>query len=158
MKKEDCRKGMVVMFGEDNCRGVIVKVNPKLAKVSTLDPHLGRRPGMIWRVPYLLLSPVIGNEVGTEMAMRSFASPDDMAVKTWAGNQPKTDIPEVLDEEDDHILQAIHALYTKLENLDGKGRIRASGKIHLLFRSIGREVSKDSVERWMLERTSSSKN
>jgi hypothetical protein len=154
MKKEDCRKGLVVLFGEDNCRGVIVKVNPKMARVSTLDMHKGRRPGLIWRVPYAMLSPVVGTEVGTEMSMRSFASPDDVAVKTWAGNQPKTDIPERLDEEDYHILGAIHILYKKLEGLEGRERVRASEKIHLMFRSLGREVSKESVEKWTLERSS----
>lgn len=153
MKKEDCRKGLVVLFGDDNCRGVVVKINPKRAEVSTLDSHKGRRPGVIWRVPYAMLSPVVGDQVGTEMAMRSFANPDDKAVKTWASNQPDTDIPQKLDEEDYHILAAIHILYTKLENLEGRDRIRASGKIHLLFRSIGREVSKESVDRWVLERS-----
>jgi hypothetical protein len=152
MKKEDCRKGMVVLFGEDNCRGVIVKINPKLARVSTLDSHKGKRPGLVWRVPYSMLSPVIGNQVGTEMAMRSFASPDDVAVKTWASHRPNTDIPRKLEEEDYHILAAIHILYTKLERLDGRDRIHASSKIHLMFRAIGQEVSKESVEKWMLER------
>lgn len=152
MKKEDCRKGLVVLFGEDNCRGVIVKVNPKMAKVSTLDSHKGKRPGLVWRVPYPMLSPVIGTEVGTEMAMRSFANPNDSAVKTWASNQTPGGIPERLEEEDHHILGAIHILYTKLEGLEGRQRARVSEKIHLLFRSLGREVSKESVEKWMLER------
>lgn len=152
MKKEDCRKGLVVLFGEDNCRGVVIKVNPKLAKVSTLDSHKGRKPGLIWRVPYAMMSPIVGDQVGTEMAMRSFANPDDTAVKTWASHRPNTDIPEKLEEEDTHILEAIHVLYTKLEGLDGGDRTRASGKIHLLFRSIGREVSRESVEKWMRER------
>jgi len=142
-----------LLFGEDNCRGVIVKINPKMAKVSTLDGHKGRRPGLIWRVPYAMLSPVVGAEVGTEMAMRSFASPDNCAVKTWAGNQPKTDIPERLEEEDYHVLAAIHILYTKLEGLQGRDRVRASEKIYLMFRALGREVSKESVEKWTLERS-----
>lgn len=155
MKKEDCRKGMVVLFGEDNCRGVIIKVNPKMARVSTLDSHKGKKPGLTWRVPYAMLSPIVGgNEVGTEMAMRSFANPEDVAVKTWASHQPDTSIPERLESEDVHILEAIHSLYTKLEGLEGRDRINASSKIHLLFRSIGREVSKESVGKWMLERAS----
>ena len=153
MKKEDCRKGLVVMFGEENCRGVIVKINPKMAKVSTLDSYRGRRPGLIWRVPYARLSPVVGTEMRTEMAMRSFASPEEDAVKTWASHQPKTDIPERLEEEDYHILAAIHILYTKLEGLDGRDRMRTSGKIHLMFRAIGQEISKESVDRWTLERS-----
>lgn len=152
MKKEDCRKGLVVLFGEDNCRGVVIKVNPKLAKVSTLDSHKGRKPGLIWRVPYAMMSPVVGDQVGTEMAMRSFANPDDTAVKTWASHRPNTDIPEKLEEEDYHILSAIHILHTKLAGLELGDRAHVSGKIHLLFRSIGREVSKESVEKWMLER------
>ena len=152
MKKEDCRKGLVVLFGEDNCRGVIVKVNPKYARVSTLDSHKGKKSGLTWRVPYAMLSPVIGTEMGTEMAMRSFADPNDAAVKTWASNQTIGGIPERLEEEDHHILGAIHILYTKLERLEGRQRIRASEKIYLLFRSLGREVSKENVEKWMLER------
>ena len=154
MKKEDCRKGLVVLFGEDNCRGVIVKINPKMAKVSTLDSHRGKRPGLTWCVPYAMLSPVVGTEMGTEMAMRSFASPEDAAVKTWASHQPKTDIPERLEEEDYHILAAIHILYKKLEGIEGRDRVRTSEKIHLMFRAIGQEVSKESVEKWMLERSS----
>lgn len=153
MKKEDCRKGMVVLFGDDNCRGVVVKVNPKLARVSTLDPHKGRRPGLVWRVPYAMMSPVVTEDVGTEMAMRSFANPDDVAVKTWASHRPDTGIPRNLEEEDYHILAAIHILYKKLEGVEDKDRPRMSQKIHLLFRGIGREVSKESVESWTLERS-----
>lgn len=153
MKKEDCRKGLLVLFGEENCRGVIVKINPKMAKVSTLDSHRGRRPGLIWRVPYAMLSPVVGTEMRTEMAMRSFASPEDDAVKTWAAHQPNTGLPDRLEEEDYHILAAVHILYTKLEGLEGRDRVRASEKIYLMFRVIGREVSKESVERWTIERS-----
>ena len=148
MKKEDCRKGLVVLFGEDNCRGVVIKVNPKLARVSTLDSHKGRDPGLIWRVPYAMMSPVVGEQMGTEMAMRSFASPDDTAVKAWAANQPKTGLPDRLEEEDRHILSAVHALYTRLEDLEGRDRIRASEKIHLMFRALGREVTKDEISQW----------
>lgn len=151
MKKEDCRKGMIVSFGADDdfCRGVVKKVNPKMAKVTSLDNHRGRPPGLVWRVPYSMLSPVVGGEeIGTEMAIRSFANPDDQAVKDWAANLPNSEIPDNPDSEDKSILEAIHELYVKLEHLEGQARVRASNKINLLFRALGREVSKESVARW----------
>jgi hypothetical protein len=154
MKKEDFKVGMVVKFGRDRFgagsmpRGVIIKINPKKAKVKSLDPA-GKWPaGCIWTCPYAGLVPFIGgDEISNEMTMRSFANPNDTAIKAWSAAQKlKPDLPERLSSEDEHIVRAIHELYLKLHELEGAERIVPSGKIHLLFRVLGREVSRDEAE------------
>jgi hypothetical protein len=154
MKKEDFKVGMIVKFGRDRFgpgsmpRGVIVKINPKKAKVKSLDPA-GKWPaGCIWTCPYGGLVPFVGgDEVSNEMTMRSFENPNDLGVKAWsAAQKSKPDLPDSLPAEDEHIVRAIHELYLRLEDLDGADRIGPSGKIHLLFRALGREVSREEAE------------
>lgn len=154
MKKEDCKKGMIVMFGDDKCRGVIVKINPKRAKVSTLDPHKNRRAGLTWSVPYPMMWPVVGgDEVSNEMTMKSFQDPDHNAIKAWSEAQKAIRPKREYIFEDVMIMQAIHAIYLRLDGVEGTNRRELSEKINLLFRAIGRDVSKSEADEWMLERT-----
>lgn len=154
MKKEDFKVGMIVRFGRDRfgvngmARGVIIKVNPKKAKVKSLDPA-GKWPaGCIWTCPYGGLEPVVGgDEISNEMTMRSFEKPDDSAIRAWsAAQKSKKELPKTLPQEDEHIVRAIHEIYTMLEDAEGARRIELSQKIHLLFRALGREVSRDESE------------
>lgn len=151
MRKEDCKKGMIVQFGDDMCRGVVTKVNPKRALVATLDGHKGRRSGIEWRVPYGIMWPVVGgDEVGNEMTMRSFQEPDSRAVKTWSEAQrSQKEISKELLVEDVYIMRAIHEIYKKLESTEGRARISLSEKINILFRAFGREVTKNEAQEWV---------
>jgi len=160
MKKEDCQVGMVVRFGADRFgiehmpRGVIIKINPKRAQVKSLD-QAGKWPaGAVWRCPYGGLVPVVGgNEVANEMTMRSFERPDDPAVKAWSARQKAMEAkPKSLQPEDKHIMHAIYEIYQRLDDCTARERNHLSQKINLLFRFIGREVTKVDVERWILER------
>lgn len=164
MKKEDFQVGMIVRFGADrfeaDCmpRGVIIKVNPKRAKVKSLD-RAGKWPaGAVWTCGYGGLVPVFGgNEVSNEMTMRSFERPDDPAVKAWSARQKAMAAkPKSLQPEDKHIMRAIHEIWQRLEarpEIDGKKRNELSRKINLLFRFMGREITKEEAEAWILERT-----
>ena len=156
MKKEDCKKGMLVTFGEDLCRGVIVKLNPKRAKVTTLESHKGRMAGLTWSVPYSLMWPVVGgDEVSNQMTMTSFQKPNDPAIRAWAEAQKNRPPKKEFVFEDASIMQAIHTIYERLEGVEGDNRRHLSEKINLLFRAIGRDISKSEAEEWMLERTPS---
>jgi len=161
MKKEDFQVGMIVKFGRDRfgqenmARGVIIKVNPKKAKVKSLE-QAGKWPaGSIWTCPYGGLVPVVGgSEVSNEMTMRSFEKPNDTAVKAWSARQKVMEAkPRSLKAEDKHIMRAIHEIYQSLGLCEGRRKDELSMKISLLFRVIGREIPKEEVEAWMLERT-----
>lgn len=152
MKKEDFQVGMVVRFGADRFgpgnmpRGVIVKVNPKRAKVKALD-QAGKWPaGAIWTCPYRGLVPEVSSEaLSNEMAMRSFERPGDDGIKAWSERQKKqAAASRAIKPEDEHIVRAIHEIY---ERIDSSPESRdLSCKIHLLFRAIGREVSRQEAE------------
>jgi len=161
MKKEDFQVGMIVKFGaerfgHDNMvRGVIIKINPKMARVKSLE-KAGKWPaGSVWRCPYRNLVPVVGgSEVSNEMTMRSFETPNDTAIKAWSARQKSMEsVPKSLKAEDKHIMRAIHEIYQRLDKCGVRERNELSMKISLLFRAIGREITKAEVEAWMLERT-----
>lgn len=138
-------------FGGKMSRGVVIKVNPKKAKVKSIDPA-GRHPeGSVWSCPYSLIAPVVGGEeVEAEMTMRSFANPNDEAVKAWSAAQmSQKEMSGVLLPEDEHIMRAIHEIYTKLDSTEGRARISLSEKINILFRAFGREVTKNEAEEWV---------
>lgn len=161
MRKEDCKKGMLVYFGDTThessrfggkiARGVVIKVNPKRAKVKSIDPAGGHPAGCIWNCSYFHIFPVVGGEeISNEMTMRSFENPDDLAVKTWSEAQKsQKDLSKDLLPEDKYIMHAIHEIYVKLEDLNGKDRSFLSDKINILFRALGREVSKKESELWV---------
>lgn len=61
MRREDCRVGMVVLFGRENGEqtlGEVIKLNLRSAKVKTLEARgygRGGKPGTKWRVDYGLM-------------------------------------------------------------------------------------------------------
>lgn len=157
LKKEDFKVGQLVYFGDTTkdssrfggktSRGVILKLNPKRAKVKSLDPA-GKWPaGCIWTCSYGGLVPVVGgDEVSNEMTMRSFQTPEDQGVKAWSAAQKnKAALPERLSPEDEHIVRAIDEIYGRLEECEGRRRNELSFKIQLLFRALGREVSREEA-------------
>lgn len=158
MRKEDFKVGQVVYFGDTisdsskfggrMSRGVILKLNPKRAKLKSLD-RAGKWPaGVIWHCHYATLVPVVGgDEVANEMTMRSFEKPDDPAVKAWSAAQKnKAPLPEKLSPEDEHIVRAIDEIYDRIDDCDQRERNHLSLKINLLFRAIGREVSREEAK------------
>jgi len=152
MKKEDFQVGMIVRFGADRFgpdnmpRGVILKLNPKRAQVKALD-KAGKWPaGAVWRCPYGGLVPEVASEaLSNEMTMRSFEKPGDEGIKAWSGRQKKqAAAPRAIKPEDTHIVRSIHEIYERLEG--GSDSRELYCKIHLLFRAIGREISKQEAE------------
>lgn len=71
MKIQDARVGMQVRFGRKNGEktlGVIEAINPKKAKVRTLEVR-GKREtsGEVWSVPYVLMEPADGEAPGIKI-------------------------------------------------------------------------------------------
>lgn len=158
MRKEDCKKGMLVYFGDVHressrfggkmSRGVVIKVNPKKAKIQSIDPVGRWGPGSVWAWPYSLIAPVVGgDEVEAEMTMRSFANPNEEAVKAWSAAQmSQKEINNDLLPEDGHILRAIVEIYTKIDVEQGREMVPLLEKINILFRAYGRQISKADAE------------
>jgi hypothetical protein len=145
MLREDCRVGMRVLFGRINgekTKGVIVKTNPKKAKIQTSeDRGSGSPAGAVWNVPYSMIYPSNGE------SQRDIA---DVPI-TYSVFQPRAD---------QFILEAIVCVYTDLspENLccDGelppsqvRVRFRELGdRLQHLFRAFGRPVSEKVAYDW----------
>lgn len=160
MRKEDCKVGMVVCFGDTLkhtsrfggkvSRGIIIKVNPKRAKVRSIDPA-GRWPaGTTWTCSYANLFPVPpADSITNEMTMRSFENPNDVGIKAWSEAQKsRKTLPETLKPEDEHIMRAVCEIYDKFDDTYGVQKSELHTKLHLLFRALGVEVSKTEAEAW----------
>ena len=150
MDKKDCRVGMIVQFGQDMCRGVVIKINRSRAVVSALDAHKRAPPGTTWLVYLTKMHPVVGgDELVNEMFMRSFAEPESKAIKAWSrAQQANKELAGRLSLEDSHIMRAIYEIYMRLEKVDGRARIEPSDKINTLFRALGRSVTMEESNLW----------
>ncbi len=143
MLRENAKVGMKVYFGRVNGEktlGVIEKINPKAAKVKTLEDR-GRSRGVagtIWNVPYSLLQPAdVAGELPAPISYNPF--------------QPQVD---------QHILMAIVQLYSNLspENLSCDGELSSAlvaqrlvtyrQKLRHLFNALGVEVSESAAYEW----------
>ena len=149
MLKSETYVGQEVIFGSRNgekTRGEVVKLNPKKAKVATLEDRGSQSPiGTEWGVPYSLLVPAKGTSKGRLGGRRS----------------AKVDpLPAYMSSEDSHIMQAILAIYAALspENLSCDGEAprgwvrRRSAQLHAklsaLFKALGREVAEHEAYEW----------
>ncbi len=134
----DFHVGQKVRFGRTNGEktlGEIVKLNPKKAKVKTLEER-GGFFGQIWNVPYSMLQPVDGPVVKEKLVFSPFAGNDNL------------------------ILSAILGCYVELspENLwcDGEAsashvsrtRTELNRKLKGLYLALGREVSESEIYEW----------
>ena len=57
MLREQCKVGMHVVFGRlsgEKTKAVVLKLNPRRAKLRTLEPRAGKPEGVMWNVPYSL--------------------------------------------------------------------------------------------------------
>lgn len=151
MLKSETYVGQEVTFGRRNgekTRGEVVKLNPKKAKIATLEDRGNRSPaGTTWSVPYSMLVPVLGASGGTSAS---------------AHNKPtKVDpLPAYTSGEDFHIMQAILAIYAALspENLSCDGEAprdwvrrrsaQLNAKLSALFKALGREVAEHEAYEW----------
>lgn len=161
MDKRECRVGMVVMFKDNvagEAKGVVIKINPKRAKVRALDVTRSQRrvfqPGIIWGISYSLLRPAgEGPEVLNEMGMRSFADTKNPAYKEYFANQEKADRRvENLQGSSVAVMEAICSVYEdmKLEWERCKG-VRGPvlvKRLNFLFGALGREVSEKAADEW----------
>jgi len=155
MRKEDCRTNMPVVFGRPNgekTRGVVIKLNPKKAKVKITEDR-GRRSeaGAVWGVPYSMMEP------DGEMQARGDAV--DEVVK-FVNTKPYEPIPNIISPIDAHIVRAISQCYLELspENLTCDGelppalvrrkRAELERKLKGLFAAFGREVDELQAYEW----------
>lgn len=169
MNKAECKVGMVVCDRESGNKAVVVKCNPKNAKLMFVE---GEQSGNEWRISYSFLSPVFSESLHTEMTMRSFEDPDNPAFKVYFSKR-NGDLPEFPPGSPEcHIMMAICELWRKLsdENLEFECReemekeglkpgskrrpatimrdvqARYSSMINNLFSAIGCEVSRSDGE------------
>ena len=173
MTREDCRIGMIVEFGRENgerTKGVIVKMNPKKAKVRILESRgegRGSQSGSVWGVPYSMMIAVQDAITETEIAMQSFAQPDNPAFKAFAQAKSMADQPVPYNRftyVDNLILEAIHATHMDLspENLTCDGelpvhavnakRSKLNARLTHLYKAFGREVGESASCDWMDEK------
>jgi len=184
MKKEDCRPGMVIKDSYCGVRAVILKCNPKNARVRTIeDNDRTGEAGSLWNMPYRMIEPYQAENLQTEMVMKSFEQPENEGIKAYISNNERAhdplDFPEGSPES--HIMRAICELWRRLEddNLDREcqGLVelealkpgpkrrpstimrdihgRYSDMINKMFTALGREVSKQAAERWEKDRKGS---
>lgn len=173
MTREECRVGLIVEFGRENgerTKGVIVKMNPKKAKVRILESRgagRGSQAGSQWGVPYSMMTAVQDAVTETAVAMQSFAQPQNPALKAFAqaqaiANQPVKYNPFA--HADNLILEAIYITHMELspENLTCDGelpmhqvnarRSKLNSRLTYLYKAYGREVSESAVCDWMDEK------
>jgi hypothetical protein len=139
---------MLVEMIHDRVRAVVVKLNPKRARVRTIDAAEGHDAGTIWNCPYGMLNPVVGEH--TTVMMKSFEQPDNDGIKVFMKKEQRADEPVgELDRTDEMILRAICEIYARIDDTTRNERYHLSSKINTLFTAFGREVSKDAAEEWL---------
>jgi hypothetical protein len=150
MLVHEAKVGMKVVFGKvhgEQTLGEIVKVNPTKAKVRTLENRgngRGSDVGVVWSVPYSLMSPA-----------------DDQTPKEDPADAP---LPVYMPYGDARIMEAILDCYTRLspEYLTADGerpmnqvrQLKQSLETRLahLFKALGRPVGEMSAYNWEDER------
>lgn len=175
MNKQDCRVGMVVHHHEFDVKCVVVKCNPKKARVRTIEDmkssRRGSKSGSLWNMPYSSITPVVSGNLKTEMTMRSFGEVENPGIKTYFLNT-KADEPVNFQEDSPewHMMRAVCELWRRLddeslelecekikaasENTQRPStiirnlRAEYSDKINRLFGILGREVSQDAAFSW----------
>ena len=165
MKKEDCRVGMVVWEPEWQIRAVVIKCNPKNAKVKILEDigqnRRGNKAGSTWNMPYKLLEPWCDPKAGTFMVMKSFEQPENQGIKTYFQHNKANDPVETEpDSPEHHVMMAVCELWRRLEdeslaaesggntNMERRLRSKYSNMINKLFSALGREISQDAANAW----------
>ena len=181
MLQDECRVGMLVEFGRSHgeiTRGVVQKMNPKKAKVSTLESRgsgRGSVVGATWNVPYSMMR-CVGNDSTTHtgIIMESFAQPNNPAIKTFVKVASQADEPIPYSQFGDHadhlVIEAIACTYSQLEpeNLTCDGelpaykvnerRMRLNTRLNYLFKAFGRPVSETIAYKWLDERRNHEKS
>jgi hypothetical protein len=160
MRREDCHIGMKVIFGRgqgEKTSGVVRKLNPKKAKVETLENRGGlSKVGQVWGVPYCMMEPDPNeNDVSVGPQIDS-ADESILMADLMAGY-------------DVCIMEAILCVYSDLspENLacDGElplAQVRRRGrelqsKLKRLFAALGRSVSESVAYEWHRQKQESEK-
>jgi hypothetical protein len=159
MLREQCYVGMVVEFGRGNgekTKGTIIAINPKKAKVKTLEAR-GRSSdaGSVWNVPYSLMTEVKSWNLDW--------GPVPMVPEEVRRHDPANDPVnhnQFSPLYEDCIMQAIEDVYNRLspEWLTADGE-RTTHQIHVmrgnlqnklshLFNALGRPVSESVVHQY----------
>jgi hypothetical protein len=175
MNREDCRIGMIVEFGRENgqrTKGVIVKMNPKKAKIRIIESRgagRGSQTGSLWVVSYGVIVAAQDATTETTIAMQSFVQPNNPAFKAFAQAKSMADQPvpyNPFTQADNLILEAIYCTHMELspENLSCDGELPAhvvnarrsklNARLTHLYKAFGREVGESASCNWMDEKRS----
>lgn len=156
MNKNECRVGMLVNIIGESAKAVVIKSNPKRARIKIVQGSISRfSTHSVWNVPYSHLNPLVSGDDSDHsmMVMKSFEEPGSTAVKAYMTQAEKANLPlGELNRVDELIVEAIHELYETIDNFFGPKRYNLSNKINLLFSALGREVSKEAAEGWIKSR------
>jgi len=143
LTRESFRNGMKVRFGRvsgEKTLGRITKMNPKSAKVETLEERGSNRSvGQVWSVPYSLMTPAEGETPNVVQREPIKYHPFD---------------------DDNEFMALILGIYSGLspENLTADGelpmsvvnrkRTKYQRQLRGLFMAIGREVTENEAYEW----------
>lgn len=147
LTRDSFRLGMKVRFGRrrgEKTLGKIIKMNPKAAKVETLEErgYSNRPVGQVWTVPYSLMTPAEGETANVVAPVQ---------------REPIKYNPF---NEDNPFLELVMGVYSGLspENLTADGelpmsvvnqkRAKYNRQLRGLFMALGREVSEDEAYEW----------
>jgi hypothetical protein len=153
MLREQCQIGMVIEFGRDNgqwTKGEIIKINPKMAKVRTMEGRgtgRGNHVGAIWSVSYSLMRPTNSSDALPLMPAIKDQADEPFPYNNWwhFENLIMEAIscvysklsPEYLTADGERPIHQVHALRGKLQN-----------QLEHLFKVLGRRVSESVVFDW----------
>lgn len=157
MLKEQCQVGMTIEFGRENgewTKGQIVKINPKMAKVRTLEARgtgRGGHAGAVWNVSYTLMRPANPSEAlpvvptvsraDEPFPYNQFAPYHDVCIMNAIADVYNRLSPEWLTADGERPAYQVHALRSNLQN-----------KLNHLFKALGRPVSESVVYKWVEEK------
>lgn len=154
MQVYECHVGMTVEFGRENgewTKGEIIKINPKKAKVKTLESRGSGRGGFtgaVWSVPYSMMRVVGQNSVPT----------------SHASHKMEVSYPFNEFDQNYHIMRAIVDCYYRLSpewlTADGERpvsevhRLRGAleSKIFHLCKALGVQISESVAYEWDSQR------
>lgn len=152
MLREQCKVGIVIEFGRDNglwTKAEVIKINPKMAKVRTLESRgngRGNHIGAVWNVAYALMRPVDYsdalplvpqvNQADEQFPYNNYLYFENLIMEAIVCVYHKLS-PEWLTADGERPVHQIHALRGKLE-----------GQLEHLFKVLGRRVSECVAFDW----------
>lgn len=155
MLREHCKVGMIVEFGRGGgqwTKGQVVKLNPKMAKVKTLESRgfgNGSQVGSLWSVAYDLMrpecsgttAPTFNDPADDPVHYSKFGSYADNCIMDAIVETYSNLSPECLTADGERPISQVRALKSKFES-----------RLNHLFKALGRPVSETVAYQWAEEK------